>query len=131
MKQAKEGENIKINIKGYLLNKEDNTKKEFATTCLKNKDIYKYIYDKTIYTLDLTNKSKIIFIRENDDIYHKMIFSNKIEKTEYYLKKMKQTIIITILHTQIEINNNCLQIQYQLKETNDKYVFLIELGEKI
>lgn len=127
--RAKEGVIIKVKIKGYLLNKNDNIKEEINTTSIKENQIYKYINNNTKYILDLTNPNRIILIRENDEVLHKMIFSTKSENTEYYIKEIRQPMNLTIENTKIQLQDNKIEINYKIKETDNEYAYVMEMGE--
>lgn len=127
--RAKEGVIIKVKIKGYLLNKNDNLKEEINTTSIKDNHIYKYINNNTKYILDLTNPNRIILIRENDEVLHKMFFSSKSEKTEYYIKEIRQTMNLTIEETKIQLQDNKVELNYKIKETDNEYAYVMEMGE--
>lgn len=126
---AKEGVIIKVKIKGYLLNKNDNIKEEINTTSIKENQIYKYINNNTKYILDLTNPNRITMIRENDEMLHKMIFSSESENTEYYIKEIRQSMNITIEDTKIQLQDNKIEINYKIKETDNEYTYIMEMGE--
>lgn len=68
-------------------------------------------------------------IRENDEMLHKMIFSSESENTEYYIKEIRKSMNITIEDTKIQLQDNKIEINYKIKETDNEYTYVMEMGE--
>jgi len=121
---------IKIKIRGCLKNITENTCQNIETYGIKNKNKISYIYDKIKYSL-IIGKEEIILKRENDEFIHGMIFKENQELiTNYYIKELNTSMEFKILTKKINITNNQIEIYYQNKETEDEYIYLIEMSDK-
>lgn len=121
---------IKVKIKGFLLNKTDNTKEIFDTSGINSKNNLTYQSDGVKYKLTYS-KDQVILTRETSDFNHGMIFSlNKITKTSYYLKELNTSVDIDLLTTNLVLTDNLITIHYTIVDTNTEYIFEIEMSEK-
>lgn len=121
---------IKIKIKGYLKNITENTTENIDTYAIKNKNKISYINNNTKYNISIT-KEKIILKRESDEFIHGMIFlPEKETETEYYIKQLNASLNIKILTTKIEQDDHKIQINYKNIDTDNKYIYLIEMSDK-
>lgn len=121
---------IKVKIKGFLLNKSDQTKILFDTSGINSKNQITYQKDGIKYKLTLSNE-KVILIRESSEFNHGMVFSlNQTTKTSYYLKELNSSIDVSLLTTNLVLTDNLITIQYTIIDTNTEYLFKIEMSEK-
>lgn len=58
-----------------------------------------------------------------------MIFSSKIEKTEYYLKEYNNCIEFKIKTNNIEKSNNKIEISYTILDSDIDYIYIIEMSD--
>lgn len=121
---------IKVKIKGFLLNKSDQTKILFDTSGINSKNQITYQEDGIKYKLTLSNE-KVILTRESSEFNHGMVFSlNQTTKTSYYLKELNSSIDVSLLTTNLVLTDNLITIQYTIIDTNTEYLFKIEMSEK-
>lgn len=121
---------IKVKIKGFLLNKSDQTKILFDTFGINSKNQITYQKDGIKYKLTLSNE-KVILTRESSEFNHGMVFSlNQTTKTSYYLKELNSSIDVSLLTTNLVLTDNLITIQYTIIDTNTEYLFKIEMSEK-
>ena len=124
----KEGANIRKKIKVILKNITEKEEDIFDGYCIFNKNTYTYLNKDTTYKLQ-DKENKIILTRENDKIRHVMIFSSKIEKTEYYLKEYNNCIEFKIKTNNIEKSNNKIEISYTILDSDIDYIYIIEMSD--
>ena len=120
---------IKIKVKGYLKNITENNQEIIHTFGIKNKDKISYIIDKTKHIITISN-NKILLIRDNQEISHKIEFIlNKQTKTEYYIKELSISIYPKILTTYLYIDDKLIEIHYKVIDSQDEYIYLIEMSD--
>ena len=120
---------IKIKVKGYLQNINENNKEIINTIGIKNKNKISYIVDKTKYKITISD-NRILLIRENQEFSHKMEFElNKENKTEYYIKELSTSIYLCILTTYLSINDKIIEIHYKVIDSQDEYIYVIEMSD--
>ena len=56
---------------------------------------------------------------------------NKTTKTEYYLKEYNTSIDIQIKTNKININEEIIEIDYTIIDTNENYLYILEMSEKL
>jgi len=121
---------IKIKVKGYLQNVTENTKEIIDTFGIKNKDTISYILNDTKYKITISN-NKILLIRDNQEFLHKIEFElNKEKETEYYIKELSTSIYLFIQTTYLSINKNLIEIHYKVIDSQEEYIYLIEMSDR-
>lgn len=121
---------IKIKINGYLKNITDNTKEEFKIIGIRNKNKITYIKEETKHTINIISNNKVILLRENKEIKHTFIFvSNKEISTEYFLKSQNLSIDIDIKVISLKVEENIIDIEYIVKDSDNKYEYKIEMSD--
>ena len=91
-----------------------------------------YIKNKTKHILHLESNSKVMLIRENDEMQHTFIFiPNKDISTEYFLKEQKLSLEINIKVISMKIEENMINIKYLVKDSDNKYEYKIEMSDNI
>lgn len=121
--------NIKRKVICHLKNLTDDTIETFNSICENKKEIYIFTVDQTTYTIK-KNLEEILFTRENFEMQHTMIFnSNKITKSEYYLKDLHTSLEFNIKTTHLSITDKKITINYQVLETNNEYKYIIEMSD--
>ena len=120
---------IKIKIKGYIENKTDNAKEIIDTYGIKETEKITYIHNKIKHILEFDNE-KITLIRQNEEYTHKIIFENKKEiETEYYLHNFNMSLFIKIKTENIETNKNNIKITYQITDSNQEFIYFLEMSD--
>ena len=56
---------------------------------------------------------------------------NKITKNEYYLKEYSTSIDISVKTTKININEEFIEIYYTIIDTDEKFLYVLEMSEKL
>ena len=56
---------------------------------------------------------------------------NKVTKTEYYLKEYNTSIDIQIKTNKINIKEEIIEINYTIIDTNENYLYVLEMSEKL
>lgn len=56
---------------------------------------------------------------------------NKITKNEYYLKEYNTSIDISVKTTKIKTNEEIIEIYYTIIDTNEKFLYVLEMSEKL
>ena len=70
--------------------------------------------------------------RESKEFSNMIIFNlNKITKNEYYLKEYNTSIDIQVKTTKININEEIIEIYYTIIDTNEEFLYVLEMSEKI
>ena len=107
------------------------TEEIIDTFGIKNKNTISYIYNDIKHKIIITKES-IILIRENNDFNHELIFKlNTMTKTEYYIKEYNTSIDIYIKTTKINTSDYKIEINYEIEDTRDNYLYILEMSEKI
>ena len=118
---------IKIRIKNKLKNNTEKTEDLIETFAIKSKDKISYYSDSTTYKLLLLDK-KVILIRETDEFIHNFVFElDNITKSEYYIKELNTSIDILIKTTKLNINNNRIEIDYEIIDNNNQYSYILDM----
>lgn len=121
---------IKVKIKGFLNNLTEQQEEKINTNGIRKSNIISYINNNIKHKLIL-EENKVILQRENEDFSHEIIFDkNKIKKTEYYLKKLHNSLEFNIETISINITENKINVTYKIIETENIYNYLIELSDK-
>lgn len=118
---------IKIKVNGYLENKKNNSKEIIDTFGIKNKDNITYYYNDTRYKFNIKN-NKLTLVRDNQDFTHSFIFElNKETKSEYYIKEFSTKLDVYLITTKLKIADNRIEINYKIKDTDDEYIYVLDL----
>lgn len=122
---------IKIKVSGYIEKISDKSKEIFENKAIFNNHELKFSNKDTNYFIDLRNKS-IKLIRENENMKQYFIFDkNKETKCEYYIKEYHISIDFEIITSIINVNDQSIYIEYKVKDTLEKYIFKLEMSDKI
>lgn len=122
---------IKIKIKGYLKNNHTKSKEIIDTFGIKSKKNITYTFDNTKYKLNLFD-NKIVLTRENQEFINNFTFIENIKtQSTYYIKEFSTNIEVHIITNKITIDDNKIEIEYTIEETNEKYQYVIEMSERI
>ena len=122
---------IKIKVKGNLKNLTENEKELINTKGIKNNNIISYIHNKTKYKL-ITNIDSIKLIRENEEIYHEILFKEHDTcKTTYYLKQLNSSLQINIETQKLTISENKINIVYKNKENQNIYQYVLDVSDNL
>lgn len=120
---------IKIRVKGYIENKTEKTKEIIDTYGIKDKEKITYIHNEIKHILEL-KKDKIILIRQNKEYTHQIIFEKEKEiETEYYLHNFNMNLFINIKTKNIEKNKNNIKITYQIIDSNQEFIYFLEMSD--
>lgn len=120
---------IKIKLKGYLKNINENTVENIDTTAIKNHNIITYNNNDTIHKINILD-NKIILSRNNEKFSNELVFELlKDYDTEYYIKELNTSINIKIKTTYLLIENNKIEIHYNVLDSNDEYLYFIEMSD--
>lgn len=121
---------IKIKIKGYLKNITEKTEQIIDTKAIKNSNKITFIEDNTKYQIKIYS-DKIILIRSNQEFSNMIIFQeNKTTKSEYYVKETNSSLEFNISTINLLIKENSINITYQVKETENIYIYKLEMSDK-
>ena len=122
---------IKIKVKGYLKNLTENKTDLINTTAIKKLNKINYLIDNTKYQVIIDNE-KITLLRENNEFSHGMIFQKNItNKSEYYLKESGYSLEFNIKTTKLNINDNKIDITYEILESENIYNYVLEMSDSI
>ena len=70
--------------------------------------------------------------RDNDEMSQNIIFDKSKEtKCSYFIKEYNTSIEFTVKTIKNEITNKDIDIEYIIKDTNEKYKFKLEMSDKI
>lgn len=118
---------IRIKVKGYIKNITENTKEIIDTYAIKNKNKINYINEETSYKIEMKNH-KIIIIRDNQKISHKLIFDiDNVTKSEYYIKELNTSIDVMIKTINIHQTDKQIKIEYEIIDNKNKYIYVLDL----
>ena len=122
---------IKVCIKGYIKNENENTTINFNAFGIKNENKINYV-EKDVVNKIVIEKEKIILIRENKEFKNTIVFKlNEETISEYLLKENNFVIELKIYTIQMDISNNLLLINYLVVDSDNQYEFYMEMSEKI
>ena len=120
---------IKIKIKGSLKNITENKEEIIDTTAIKKESIINYKIDNTVYKIKCDN-NKVILSRNNEKYSNEIIFDSQKEyNSEYYIKDLNTSINIKIKTNYLKIEKDRIEIKYQVLDSNEEYLYLIEMSE--
>lgn len=121
---------IKVKVYGYIENIGNSKRENIDTVAIKNKEILSYYHNDIKHKIVFQNNS-LKFIRENQAFIHSFNFKlNKETESKYYIKEYNTDISLPIITKKLEMNNNYIKINYLIKETNEEYVFVLEMSDK-
>lgn len=122
---------IKVCIKGYIKDVDENTTVNFNAFGIKNENKINYV-EKDVVNKIVIEKEKIILIRENKEFKNTIVFKlNEETISEYLLKENNFVIELKIYTIQMDISNNLLLINYLVVDSDNQYEFYMEMSEKI
>lgn len=122
---------IKVCIKGYIKDVDENTTINFNAFGIKNENKINYV-EKDVVNKIVIEKEKIILIRENKEFKNTIVFKlNEETISEYLLKENSFVIELKIYTIQMDISNNLLLINYLVVDSDNQYEFYMEMSEKI
>lgn len=122
---------IKVCIKGYIKDVDENTTINFNAFGIKNENKINYV-EKDVVNKIVIEKEKIILIRENKEFKNTIVFKlNEETISEYLLKENNFVIELKIYTIQMDISNNLLLINYLVVDSDNQYEFYMEMSEKI
>lgn len=120
---------IKIKLKGYLKNINENKTEIIDTTAIKKNNIISYKIDNILHKITILN-NKIVLTRSNEQFSHQLIFEPTKEYiTEYYIKELNTSINIKIKTNNLIIENNRIIINYRIIDSEEEYLYLIEMSD--
>ena len=121
---------IKLKLHGYIENIGDSKREIIDIIAIKNKDKLSYYFDEIKHKIIIQNDS-LILVRESKEFIHNFDFKlNKETKSKYYLKAYDTEILIPIITNELIISENYIKITYLIKETNEEYVWVLEMSDK-
>lgn len=122
---------IKLKVKGKLLNLTENTIDLIDTNGIKNNNEISYINNNIKHKIIMKDK-KITLLRENNEFSHGMIFEkNNTHPSEYYLKESNYSIEFNIKTNKMIIENNKIDIIYEVLESKTIYNYILEVSDKL
>lgn len=121
-------DNIRVKIDGYLKNFTENENFEFSSRGIKNKNKIVFSFNNVKYNIRIKQDS-IFLIREGEDFINSFIFNKRESESSYLLKENNYEYNIDVNTSLIDINDECVIIQYKVVDTNCLYEFKIEIGE--
>ena len=122
---------IKIKVKGKLINLTENKTDLINTNGIKKSKEISYVNDNIKHKIILDD-NKVILLRENEEFSHGMIFEeNNNHKSEYYLKESKYSIEFNINTTKLIIDNNKIDITYEILESENIYNYVLEVSDNL
>lgn len=120
---------IKIKLKGYLKNINQNTTEIIDVNAIKNKNTINYKINDILHKITIKN-NKLFLSRNNNEYSYELIFElNKETNTEYYIKELNTSIDIRIKTTKLLIKDNKIEINYTVIDSDEKYLYLIEMSD--
>ena len=121
---------IKIRIKGYLKNINENNINEIDTFGIKRNNIISFI-DNDVKHKIIIKDNIITLLRENEEFINNIKFSKgKKYISEYCLKENNFTVELNIETIDLKFSDNLLLIKYVVIESNEIYEYKIELSDK-
>lgn len=121
---------IKIRIKGYLKNINDNNKLEINTFGIKQKNVISFVDNNIKHKIILKN-DLITLTRENSEFINIIKFAKEKQYiSEYTLKENNFTIDLNIKTIDLKISDNFLLIKYVVIESDEIFEYKIELSDK-
>ena len=121
---------IKVKIKGFLKNKNEKEEEKIDTFGIKKNNTISYIYNDIVYKLILET-NKVILQRQNNEFSHEIKFeTGKTYKSEYFLKELHHSLEFNIETISIKQDQNKIDIEYKVQETENIYNYVIELSDK-
>lgn len=118
---------IKIKIKSCLRNITQKTALKTDTFGIKNKNKIRYHHDGTIIKLEI-RENDIYLARENKEFIHTFNFKlNQETNSEYLIKEYNFNLEVMIITTALSIRNNKIIIKYTIKDTNEKYEYVLDM----
>lgn len=121
---------IKIKIKGYLKNINDNNKLEINTFGIKQKNVISFVDNNIKHKIILKN-DLITLTRENSEFINIIKFAKEKQYiSEYTLKENNFTIDLNIKTIDLKISDNFLLIKYVVIESDEIFEYKIELSDK-
>lgn len=121
---------IKIRIKGYLKNINDNNKLEINTFGIKQKNVISFVDNNIKHKIILKN-DLITLTRENSEFINIIKFAKEKQYiSEYTLKENNITIDLNIRTIDLKISDNFLLIKYVVIESDEIFEYKIELSDK-
>ena len=121
-------DNIRVKISGYLKNITENECLEIDTKGIKSKNKIIFSWEDIKYNIRIEYDS-IYLIREGNDFINSFVFNNKNSKSSYLLKENNYEFDIDINTSLIDINNDYINIKYEIIDTKNLYEFKILIGE--
>lgn len=120
---------IKIKLKGYLKNINENTVENIDTIAIKNQNTITYNIDSTIHKIKIF-ENKILLSRNNKQFSYELTFElSKENITEYYIKDLSTSFDIKVQTTYLLIENKKIEIHYRILDSNEEYLYLIEMSD--
>lgn len=120
---------IRVKINGYLKNEIENENFRIDSRGIKTKNKITYQEDDIKSTINI-GKNEVILVRENDEFKNVLIFSeNETTITEYLLKENGFVVELHIKTISLIVNDNIIEIVYQVIETDNIYEYKIEMSE--
>lgn len=122
---------IKIKVKGKLINLTEKTSELIDTNGIKNKNEISYVNNNIKHKIIIKDK-RITLKRENLEFSHIMIFElNKTNPSEYYLKESNYSIDFNIKTTKLMLNDNKIDITYEVLESTTMYNYILEVSDNL
>lgn len=119
---------IRVKIRGYLKNIDEDEIFKFDEKGIRNKDKITYNDSDVKYTIKIEDK-KIIIIREGKDFINTLIFSEIKSTGNYFLKEEGYDIDIDISVIEMNINDNSIFIKYKVVDSDVSYEFKLEVSD--
>ena len=121
---------MKVNLISILKNKTENQEAKDTIVAMKEKNKITYKIEDFKYIIKIISPNSLILNRNNKSIECTMYFEqSKVIPAIYTLKEEGYNIEINIKTNKIHIDNELIEIQYEVKDSNTSYEYHIEMSE--
>ena len=122
---------IKVLVKGYLKNINENVINSFEYKGIKNKNKITYIDDDNVkFTIKFTS-CEVIIVRDGKDFVNTFVFDVNKNKSisNYFIKDNNCDVDIDIKTIDLEIFDNIIYVKYLIVDTECIYEYKLEMRD--
>lgn len=122
---------IKVLVKGYLKNINENVINSFEYKGIKNKNKITYIDDDNVkFTIKFTS-FEVIIVRDGKDFVNTFVFDVNKNKSisNYFIKDNNCDVDIEIKTIDLEIFDNIIYVKYLIVDTECIYEYKLEMSD--
>lgn len=122
---------IKVLVKGYLKNINENVINSFEYKGIKNKNKITYIDDDNVkFTIKFTS-FEVIIVRDGKDFVNTFVFDINKNKSisNYFIKDNNCDVDIEIKTIDLEIFDNIIYVKYLIVDTECIYEYKLEMSD--